>query len=295
MVASSDGVLHRRRLIQQLRRARVVRGLTQVEVAQELDWSESKVLRIEQGQSSVSKTDLMAMLQLYGVTDRQLVDEFVETARRSRQPSWTREYADVATKPFLKYLDFEQLSSQLRSFELTYVPGLLQTEEYARAAIALHSASVTTDTEIARRVEMRMSRQHFTQAHEQMHFIIDEGALRRRVGVRSRGPRVMHDQLHKILAVTQRPAVTVQVLPLAAGEHPGMRLGSFVYLRFADPADRDLVFRESATGHTTEHVPVEEAWPYDKAFVQLQELALDPDASRAAIHAILRDLHEHDP
>jgi transcriptional regulator with XRE-family HTH domain len=297
MIAASDAVLQRRRLLRRLRQARMVWGQSQAEVAQALEWSESKVLRIELGKSSVSKTDLMAMLQLYGVTDSQKVTEFVEMARRSRQKSWTSEYQDVAAKPFLDYIDFEEQAGQLRSYEPILVPGLLQTMQYARAAIDLHSPPGSDARTVERRVELRMRRQDLLQRRDrpELTFIVEEGALRRQVGVRTDGPQVMQDQLRRILTLTNRPGITLQVLPFAAGEHRGMVLGSFVHLRFPDPADRDLVFRESAAGDATDHVPVEQAWPYEKTFVQLQELALDPDASRAMIHAMLREIHGHDP
>jgi transcriptional regulator with XRE-family HTH domain len=294
---ATDAALQRRRLLERLRRARLVSLMTQEQVADALDWSESKVLRVEQGVSSVSISDLRALLSLYGVTEPGEVDQIIDMARRSRQRSWTHAYRDVVSSQFLTYLDLEELSTRLWSYDPTYLPGLLQTEQYARAIIGLHSAPETERGMIERRVELRLARQRLLSrpTFPELTFFIDESALRRQVGARSGGSGLMREQLRKILALVAHPRIIVQMLPFTAGEHPGMALGSFIHLRFSDPADRDLVFRESAAGDNTLQTPTHEAKPYEKVFLHLQALALDPSTSREAIRNILGEICGYEP
>lgn len=151
-----DSHVHRRRLQAAVRQARIDAGRTQPEVARALDWSLSKVVRIESGAVGVSTTDLKALLELYGVDDTPRVAAVLDDARRARRPASWADYSDVYGKEFIAYLGFESSATEVRQFQAGLVPGLLQTEAYARSVLT----AVRKGDDIERLVEARMKRQH---------------------------------------------------------------------------------------------------------------------------------------
>ena len=237
-----DPTIHRRRLRSELRKAREAAGKTQRETAAAMDWSMSKLIRIETGDVRISTNDLRALLNYYGV-DGGRVEALVEVARAAReQPHWAR-YRDVASPEYLAFLGYESSAAIIRNFEPILIPGLLQTEEYARA--------VLTEVEPMQRVDplvdLRVERQELLVRPKppSLHFIIDEAAIRRAVG----GPEVMRRQLQHVKDLTSEPHVHIRVVPFEVGMYPKMRV-PYVLIEFDAPEDEDILFVEYPNGDT---------------------------------------------
>src|SRR4051812_20781342 len=237
-IQMADPAALRRRLRTELRRAREEASKTQRDVADALYWSPSKVIRIESGQVAVSVTDLKALLDLYGVDDRSKIDELVGMARQSRKQPWSQ-YRDVVTQEMATYYGYEASASIVRQFEVLFVPGLLQTEGYARAMLT--GTFEEDEKTISRRIEARLERQELLNREDarELFFIVDEGAVRHVVG----GPRVMAEQLERIVELGRRPDITFRIVPFTLGAHVGFQ-GPFVLLEFPEPDDADVVYLE---------------------------------------------------
>lgn len=272
MATDQDPVIQRRRLRVWLRGARLGRGLTQKEVAKALDWSRSKLLRIEQGAVHLTKTDLEALLRFYGVEDERQVEELLQMAQVAKTQPWSAHRA-VLRPDFIAYLGQECVAATIRSFAPLILPGLLQTEEYARATTLATSTPGDANHEtVERRVRARMERQQLLDREDppEMSFIIEEGVLHRHVG----GAEAMIRQLEHLRQLARRPHINVQILPFPAGAHPGM-VGAFVLLEFPDPADDDVLYLEDARGL----VPREEEKDtarYKEIFFALEDMATVP-------------------
>lgn len=263
-----DPVVEKRRLRLALRKAREEAGLTQQEVADALDWSREKVLRIEKGAVSVHPTDVRDLLRLYKVAKQEDIDHFVEMARAAMQPGWS-EYKDVYAQDYITYLGFEAVASTMRQYHPTLVPGLLQTEEYAREILTkVHDNSSET---VERLVNARLRRQELLEGDSGPEFriIIDEAALRRPVG----SVRVMKAQLRRLREIARHSRVALMLLPLSAGAHPGMR-GPFILLEFDDLFLDDVLFMENPRGdYVTRDDPGSTA-RYFQLFNDLEQLSL---------------------
>jgi hypothetical protein len=228
-----------------LRRLREERGLTRAEAGEPIRSSESKISRMELGRVGFKERDVADLLTLYGVHDEQEREILLARAREANTPSWWHSYSDVTPNWFQRYLGLEATASLIRTYEVQFVPGLLQTEDYARAVIPLAPGVVRPD-EVERRVRLRMARQQLlTRPHApKLWVVVDEGALRRPVG----GPQVMRDQLEALVGiVTKMPNVRLQVLPLAAGGYAAAGC-SFTILRFPQPEVLDVVYLEQLAG-----------------------------------------------
>jgi transcriptional regulator with XRE-family HTH domain len=262
----------RRQLLAELRRLRPDQVHTQRQVAEALDWSPSKVTRIESGAVSLSVTDLRALLGYYGVTDPGLVARLVDLARRSRRArSPFASYADVFAPVALRFFDFEHSASWIGEVELLVVPGLLQTEEYARALMGVHELG----TEKAERfVGSRRVRQELLDRVDppELSFVVDEAVLLRVIG----GRAVMRAQLRWLLELAERPSVAIRVLPFALGEHVGLR-GPFVLLKFAGTNDPDVVYIEHRRGDALFQDEVEVIANHQRLFAELERRAAHPD------------------
>lgn len=235
----------RRRLVAELRRLRDESGLPREEVAERLEWHASKIKRIETGRwERLSPTDLRALLDVYGVTEREQQDVYVRLARESKEKGWWHSYRDVLPNPYAVLIEMEAEAASFRSFELAVVPGLLQTEDYTRALIR-GDRREASDEEIQRRVEVRTTRQQVLQRENTPRFwaILDEAALRRQVG----GKEVMRAQYHHLVKMTKLPKVTVQVIPFTQGAHTAMS-SSFTILEFPEEMDPDVVYVETMAG-----------------------------------------------
>ena len=281
MPATPSPTARARRLRHELRRLREQAGLTHSEVAHRLEWSASKLSRIENGQSRVNTGDVADLLDAYGITDQATREALIQLAREARRRGWWTRYTDILGSG--TYIGLEAEASAIHTYESQFVPGLLQTEDYARAAITGGQVRPDPDT-VERRVAARIARQELLTRPEppEIWAILDESVILRPVG----GPAVMRAQLRHLTEVSTRPnaTVTLQVLPLSAGAHPGMN-GPFVILGFQNPKDPPMVHLETATdGLYLEEPPDIER--YTLRFSHLVARALGPNESRAIITAL---------
>ncbi|MEN3609841.1 helix-turn-helix domain-containing protein [Plantactinospora sp. ZYX-F-223] len=228
----------------QLRRLREERGLTRAEAGEPIRASESKISRMELGRVGFKERDVLDLLSLYGVHDEQERAMLLARVREANTSSWWHPYADVTPNWFQRYLGLEATATLIRTYEVQFVPGLLQTEEYARAVVRLGHGSAREE-EVARRVRLRMERQQLLSRPDppMLWAVVDEAALRRPVG----GRQVMRDQIEALIGiVTKLPNVKLQVIPLAAGGHAAAG-GAFTILRFPQQDLADLVYIEQLT------------------------------------------------
>ncbi|HEY2551554.1 MAG TPA: helix-turn-helix transcriptional regulator [Streptosporangiaceae bacterium] len=226
----------------QLRRLREAARVTPDQAGYEIRASRSKISRLEHGRVGFKDRDITDLLTLYGVTDEETRARFLAMARQGNSPDWWNEYADILPDWFETYLGLEAASSLIRTFDLQFVHGLFQTEDYARAVTTLHQGDTPQDVD--RRVSLRIKRQELLSAADppRVWSVMDEAALRRPVG----GRAVMRAQLAALAEVTQLPHVTLQVVPFSRGAHAAAS-GSFTVLRFAEPDLPDAVYIEQLT------------------------------------------------
>jgi transcriptional regulator with XRE-family HTH domain len=250
MISDESPAVARRRLRLALRQAREAKGMTRVQVADEFEWSLSKVNRIEAGEVAVSNPDLRALLRLYGVTDEDRIAELLEDARASRRRGWWDEpkYRDHLTPATVQLLQFESQATAIRVFQPGLIPGILQIRRYAETV--LNSLSDLPDVERPLRLEVRLRRasQVFDRADPPEYFlVIDESVPLREVG----GVGVMVKQLQELLDHVRKGAVMVRVLPMAQGGIP-TTLGSFTIFDLGDE-ENAVLYRESAIGDEMVH------------------------------------------
>jgi transcriptional regulator with XRE-family HTH domain len=224
----------------QLRRLREARDITTAEAAEAIRATPSKISRVERGRTAAKQRDVADLLNLYGVTDQAEREELLELVRRASAQGWWQQYGDVLPRWFESYVGLETEASVIRSYEVQFVQGLLQAEDYARAVILISNAHAPAE-EIDRRVSLRMRRQELLTQPGAPEFwaVLDEAALRRSPG----GPKVMRAQLEHLLQVTDLPNVTLQVVPFGVGPHAAAG-GPFSILRFPEPDLPDVVYLE---------------------------------------------------
>jgi transcriptional regulator with XRE-family HTH domain len=288
MAEVGSPLVQRRRLRTELKKARQESGLTQEQVASEMEWSLSKTIRIESASSvsGIRANDLKALLQLYGVKDPEKVDSLLALARVARERSWWSAYRDIAPPSLLKLIEYESVASAVQQFETIFIPGILQTEDYARAVIQDYYDYRPGSDTLRALVELRTQREDLFDAENRpsFKFILDEAVVRRLVG----GSSVMRRQLKRLIAVADKPKVTVEVIPFSAGLHTGMK-GPFEIIDFADPSDSDIVYLETPRGDIFSEDP-EEALRYREAFDGLRKASLGPRDSLARIAEIVDEM-----
>ena len=267
----------------QLRRLRESHGITAEQAAEAIRGSHSKISRMEHGRVGFKERDVVDLLTLYGVSDSEDRTALLNLAREANTPGWWHPYSDILPAWLEPYVGLEAAASVIRTYEVQLVPGLLQTEGYARALIRQGSAA--SEEGIARRIELRASRQEILRRPDapQVWVVVDEGALRRPVG--SSG--IVREQLRYLIEVTDYPAVTLQILPFSTGAHSAMG-GAFTILRFAEPDLADMVYIEQLTSALYLYKPVE----VDSYLQVMEQLCLqaEPVASTAkALQQILAE------
>ncbi|NRN65913.1 Transcriptional regulator [Kibdelosporangium sp. 4NS15] len=253
--------------------------MTQKEVADALEWSTSKIIRIETGGVGISKTDLIALLRHYGV-EEQRVDELVEVARISRQSAWWDQYRDRFTPEFIRFIGYEQSAKLIRTFAALTIPGVLQTRAYATAI--LESFNTPVDR-ISLNVDVRLKRQELLDQADppELFFILDEAVVRRWVG----GPEVMREQLLKLKELNNHPHVSIQIARFDIGAYLGMK-GSFGVLEF--PQDQDyVVLVEHAHGDELIQNNPERASGFVATFFDLEALASPKSETDSILDEIL--------
>jgi transcriptional regulator with XRE-family HTH domain len=227
----------------QLRRLREAAGVTRETAADLIRASHAKISRLELGRVGFKERDIADLLTLYGVTDDREREEFMQLVRQANRPGWWHRYGDVVPNWFEMYLRLEQAATVIRGYQANFVPGLLQTEEYARAVILTEHALESAE-EIDRRVRVRTTRQKLLTEPGAPQFwaVLDESTLRRRYG----SSRVMREQLAFLAELSTLPNITLQVLPFDRGGLAAAG-GPFVILRFAEPDLPDIVYLEQLT------------------------------------------------
>ncbi|MFJ9537095.1 helix-turn-helix domain-containing protein [Streptomyces sp. NPDC101225] len=282
MASNVNPTVRRRRLGQELRRLRELKGMTAEEVAERLLVSQSKISRLENGRRSISQRDVRDLCGVYEVEDHRIVDSLMQMAKDSRQQGWWHSFGDI---PYSVYIGLETDAASLRVYDPQVVPGLLQTRQYAEALIA-GALPETAAADIEKRVQVRLRRQERITAPEnplRLWTVMDEAALRRVVGHRS----LMRDQLEHLVEQSQLPHVTVQVIPFDMGAHPGLN-GQYAILEFPDAADSSVVYIEGVTSDLYLE-KANDVQKYSVMYEHLRAQALNPDQSRQFIADIAKE------
>ncbi|MER6262074.1 helix-turn-helix transcriptional regulator [Streptomyces sp900105245] len=228
--------------LQELREAS---GLSREEAARVLRVASATVRRMEMAEVALKIPYVQVLLDAYGVAEDEAAS-FVGLAEDANQPGWWQRFHDVLPDWFSLYVSLEGAARVIRSYEPHFVPGLLQTEAYARAVMEAGTIGQTVPETIERHVSLRMERQTLLERDDPPHLwvIMDETVLRRPVSVR---PEVMRGQLDRLLECAERDRVTLQLAEFASGPHPGT-YAPFTLFRFAEPELPDMVFTEYLTG-----------------------------------------------
>lgn len=238
--AQGGSVVLRILLGTQLRRMRTAKGISPEKAARAVGMSPAKVKGVEQGQVRLRSSEATNLLTLYEVTDPQERATLLTLADCANTPSWWQRYEDILPSWFEGYVELEESASIIRTYELQFVPGLLQTADYARAVIQLNNGS-SSSSETEQHLSMRMQRQQrlFDPNAPRYWAVVDEAALRRPYG----HPKVLRDQISYLLEISELPNVTLQVMPFSYGGHSAAG-GAFTILRFAAPDLPDIVYLE---------------------------------------------------
>ncbi|QIB45213.1 helix-turn-helix domain-containing protein [Streptomyces aureoverticillatus] len=282
MASNVNPTVRRRRLGQELRRLRELKGMTAEEVAERLLVSQSKISRLENGRRSISQRDVRDLCGVYEVEDHRIVDSLMQMAKDSRQQGWWHSFGDI---PYSVYIGLETDAASLRVYDPQVVPGLLQTRPYAEALIT-GALPETIPTDIEKRVQVRMRRQERIAAPEnplRLWTVLDESALRRVVGTRA----LMREQLEYLVEQSQLPHVTVQVIPFDMGAHPGLN-GQYAILEFPDASDSSVVCIEGVTSDLYLE-KANDVQQYSVMYEHLRAQALNVEQSRQLIADLAKE------
>ena len=266
----------------QMRRLREAADITREDAAYVIRGSGSKISRMELGKVSFKERDIVDLLQHYGVTDEEQREAIVNLARDANAPGWWHNYDDVLPQWFETYVGLEAAASLIRTYEVQFIPGLLQTEDYARAVTIAGQPALAAD-EIERRVNLRSTRQELlTRSNAaRLWAVVDEGALRRPIG----GSRVMRAQLEHLLELREIKNITIQIMPFRFGGHAAEG-GAFSILRFPEPELPDVVFVEQLVSalYLDKREQVDR---YGQIFDRLTVDSQPPDLSAEALKRII--------
>ncbi|MCS7479312.1 helix-turn-helix domain-containing protein [Umezawaea endophytica] len=258
----------------QLRRLREAAEITRADAGYSIRGSESKISRLELGRVGLKERDVADLLTMYGVTDQTDRETFLQMVKRSNQPGWWHRFNDLMPDWFQDYVGLEEAATRILTYELQFLPGLMQTEDYARA-IASHGRPDSAGQDVERRVGLRMNRQKILNrpGAPRLWAVIDESVLHRPIG----GRDIMLAQLDHLLTLTRQPQVTLQVVPYQLSGYAAE--GPFTMLRFGEPELPDLVYIEHLAGalYLDKRDEVE---LYSRVFDRLTVDALTPDRTR---------------
>lgn len=282
-----------RQLRMRLRQARSEADKTQNEVAEALDWSPSKILRIENGHVKVTTSDLVALLTQFPQLSQDETAELVALARESRRPTVGSRFRDVLSKEFAEWVEYEAFASEIFQYETKFVPGVLQIESYASAIIQALWGKEIDDQGAERRVTARLERAQGLTALDgpKMSFIVDEGALRRAVGneYEQVGYTVMIEQLEHLkrmntagrLARNERiepdlnPNISIQVMPYELGAYKALQ-GPFEILTLEDGGDENMLYLENPGGDVVLRDRLDDIAPYLDMFAEMRQSLAPP-------------------
>jgi hypothetical protein len=270
-----------------LRRLREAQGVSREDAGWEIRSSESKISRMELGRVGFKERDVADLLALYGMDDEEERDRLLTLARDGNTQGWWHRYGDVLPNWFQSYLGLESAAALIRTYEVQFVPGLLQTRDYARAVVLLGHARAKPE-EVERRVNLRMDRQQLLTRHDapQLWVVVDEAALRRPIG----GHDVMRGQLESLIEATKLPNVRLQIIPFLAGGHAAAG-GAFSVLRFPEQDLPDVVYIEQLTSalYLDKRDDVDH---YAAAMEMLCVEAQPPDRTAEMLTGMLRDFEK---
>ncbi|RKT52403.1 helix-turn-helix domain-containing protein [Saccharothrix australiensis] len=268
----------------QLRRLREAVEISRADAGYAIRGSESKISRMELGRVGLKERDVSDLLTMYGMTDEDARDKFLAMVRRSNEPGWWHRYTDLMPDWFQDYVGLEEAATRILTYEAQFVPGLLQTEDYAMA-IASHGRPELAGPAVKRRVSLRMQRQRIMSrpSAPRLWAVIDESVLHRPIG----GRQVLLDQIEHLLSVTAIAPVTLQIVPYPLSGYAAE--GSFTMLRFGEPDLPDIVYLEHLAGALYLD-KLEELEIYSRVFDRLTVDAETPDRSRQMLMKIRADL-----
>ncbi|MPZ83918.1 MAG: helix-turn-helix domain-containing protein [Actinophytocola sp.] len=281
---STTPLSEHRHLRQALRQARDTRKLTQRDVADALEWSTSKIIRIENGSVGISITDLKALLLHYEVTDSGEVERLVQMARASKQSAWWQEHRHFAPPPFIAFLGLEASAVRIKQFQSLLVPGLLQSPQYIAVLTALGGV---TDEEARRWAEIRARRQELITAESgpDLSFILDESTLYRQIGDNA----TMREQLEKLKETAEHPRVSIQILPYSAGIHKGMKSSFEIFELSEEPEDYALLLEQPYKDQLIQETS-DETMEFVQIFFELEKIALPASETRRVLDDRLREI-----
>ena len=284
MAVTPSPTVRRKRLGIELRRLREQAGLTCEDVGQRLDCSGTRISRMETGRISVKPGDVRELLEIYGVAGTE-ADSLVQLAREARRKGWWHTYGRVLPTWFEAYIGLESEAVRLRDFQSMVIPGLLQTEDYARAVLRA-APNAGSSEDIDRQVALRMQRQAILEQANppSLWVVLSESVLRVQVG----GPSVMRAQLRRLIDAAERSNVTLQVLPFTTAAHV-QPISPFTILEFPEAADPTVVYLEHLTGSLFLESE-EEVRRYTVVFDHLRAEALGPGQSTSLIAQVAQDL-----
>ena len=268
----------------QLRRLREGQNISREAAGEAIRGSESKISRLELGRVSLKERDVSDLLRFYGVTDGGELESFLQLVRESNQPGWWHRYHDLVPRWFQDYVGLEESASRIQTYEVAFVPGLVQTEQYARAVVR-RGLPDAPDDEVERRVSLRMHRQDLLAEPStcRLWAVVDEAVLHRAVG----GTDVLRKQLEHLLDVTTQSNISLQVVPFRFGGSAAET--SFTLLRFAERELPDIVYLEHLCGALYLD-KLDEVEIYSKVVQRLAVEAETPDESRRTLEKVLADL-----
>jgi len=269
----------------QLRRLREGAGITREDAGYHIRASGSKISRMELGRVSFKERDVTDLLDFYGVTDPAQTESLVQLTREANAQPWWQKFQDVVPDWFQVYVGLEEAAQLIRVYEMQFVPGLLQTEEYARAVV-LQGAPGLEPEEVDRRVALRMGRQKLLSKENppRLWAIVDEAALRRPMG----GPNVLAAQIERLMDAVGEPNITLQVMPFRYGGHAAEG-GAFTIMRFPEADLPDMVYMEYLTGALYLDKP-DEVERYAAVMERLSVAGTSPDRTREILAGMLKEI-----
>lgn len=265
-----------------LRRLRESKNIAMREAGYHIRATESKISRLETGKVSFKERDVADLLTFYGVLDEKERDQVLDLVREANTLGWWHGFGEVLPPWFEAFVGLESAAAVVRTYEVQFIPGLLQCPDYVGAVVSANRT--LTNAELERRVELRMRRQETLQRENGpvLWVVLDEAALRRPMG----SPEVMRTQIRYLIEQAARPNVTIQLLPYSVGAHAAEG-GAFTLLRFAEADLPDVVYLEHLTGAQYIEKP-EDVEHYARAMDRISVDALHPDATIIALENLIK-------
>jgi hypothetical protein len=269
----------------QLRRLRDAAGVSREDAGYHIRASGSKISRMELGRVSFKERDITDLLEFYGVNDPAQTESLIQLTREANAPAWWQKFQDVVPDWFQVYVGLEEAAQLIRVYEMQFVPGLLQTEEYARAVVVQGAPGLEPE-EVDRRVALRMGRQKLLHKDNppRLWAIVDEAALRRPMG----GRDVLAAQIERLMDAVSEPTITLQVMPFRYGGHAAEG-GAFTIMRFPEADLPDMVYMEYLTGALYLDKP-DEVERYAAVMERLSVAGTSPDKTREILAAMLKEI-----